>query len=607
MITNTSMEACLEPLEPRLLLSATPIDLTQPAPLQEVNGAWIKWVDPQSTGSGVINSFLRVQGSPSERGYNTDGALEFESKPGAFTRSLMLDEVPRVIIDGQSHREFFLDINESKKQELVSLEELEIYLGSTGDLTGYPNFGGDAYKAFDLDEGVDGDVSLQLSYALNSGSGSGDYVFYIPDSALTGPNKYVYLYSHFGRADRGDPYASDAGFEEWSVGTPCMLCTAEIHGYKFNDLNGNGIDDGEPRLSDWTIYLDTNENGTLDAGEPFRVTDESGQYHFDNLVPGLGADSTHLVRQVLQDGWQQTTPNPPAIELQGYQVYVAITGQVPTDPYAQLEVVEPDLAFGNFELITISGTNFYDTNGDGINGPDDYGLEGWTIYLDGTNGRPLNGEFEDGETHTVTNDQGEYSFENLGPGTYTVREVILDNDKWFQTFPPDEGDYTIEAVSGETYDDRDFGNTSTCCGGFTIRGIRFNDLDGDGERDADEFGLAGWKIFLDGSNGGTLNDVWDPEELWTYTVLNGVYMFRVLLVDQTGEPITYTVREVQQDGWIQTTPNPDPVAGIPGERDQVFSGGNFGNFYTGTMMTIEGVKFEDDLLPENWSKLNASL
>ena len=59
----------------------------------------------------------------------------------------------------------------------------------------------------------------------------------------------------------------------------------------------------EPGLADWTIYLDTNRNGTLDEGELSTVTDGNGNYTFTGLVPG-----TYAVAEVLQLGWRQTSP-----------------------------------------------------------------------------------------------------------------------------------------------------------------------------------------------------------------------------------------------------------------------------------------------------------
>lgn len=47
----------------------------------------------------------------------------------------------------------------------------------------------------------------------------------------------------------------------------------EIHGTKWLDKNGNGFrDEGEPGLAGVTVYVDLNQNGQLDAKEPFAVT-----------------------------------------------------------------------------------------------------------------------------------------------------------------------------------------------------------------------------------------------------------------------------------------------------------------------------------------------
>jgi hypothetical protein len=48
----------------------------------------------------------------------------------------------------------------------------------------------------------------------------------------------------------------------------------EIHGSKWNDLDGDGTwDTGEPGLEGWEIYFDSNQNGQWDAGEPKTTTD----------------------------------------------------------------------------------------------------------------------------------------------------------------------------------------------------------------------------------------------------------------------------------------------------------------------------------------------
>jgi hypothetical protein len=182
-------------------------------------------VSPQPTGTGYIDPFVRLQNKGQQEGYNTSARpfQQDQKNPLNFTHDLQLSEVPVQTIDGVEYREFFLDINESKgqKNELLSLDELRLYLSPNGEL--------DSYNAstktlngltaiYDLDAG--GDNWIKLDYSLNHGSGSGDMVAYIPNSLFTGPDsQYVYLYSRFGDQPG---HESDAGFSEWWVG-PAQL------------------------------------------------------------------------------------------------------------------------------------------------------------------------------------------------------------------------------------------------------------------------------------------------------------------------------------------------------------------------------------------------
>jgi|GEM_PF-2169988 len=63
------------------------IDLTTAGDSATINGALFETSDPNTgAGSGNIDSFLRTQNSPSEFGFNTDGALTLDQKSGPFTR-----------------------------------------------------------------------------------------------------------------------------------------------------------------------------------------------------------------------------------------------------------------------------------------------------------------------------------------------------------------------------------------------------------------------------------------------------------------------------------------------------------------------------------------
>ena len=101
--------------------------------------------------------------------------------------------------------------------------------------------------------------------------------------------------------------------------------------------------------------------------------------------------------------------------------------------------------------------------------------------------------------------------------------------------------------------------------GTTIQGMKFEDVDGDGIRDVGESRVEGWTIFLDTDD----DNVLDADEMNTVTDINGYYEFTHLL------PGTYRIREVQESGWTQTTPNPDLIT-LDGSIKQI-TGVNFGN------------------------------
>jgi|GEM_PF-6986304 len=109
---------------------------------------------------------------------------------------------------------------------------------------------------------------------------------------------------------------------------PSAIIAGEISGLKFNDLNGdgtrdaNGIDDilgntdDEVGLAGWTIFLDKDNDGVLDAGETSTVTGAGGAYTFSVTPDADKSDSDndpYIVREVQQAGWTQTTTNPASI------------------------------------------------------------------------------------------------------------------------------------------------------------------------------------------------------------------------------------------------------------------------------------------------------
>ncbi|HUV03971.1 MAG TPA: hypothetical protein VMX94_02560 [Armatimonadota bacterium] len=197
------------------MAGAGELDLTVAGSSGSINGAYFSQDDPHSTGSGLIHSFVRMQATGTEQGYNTDWRpVEFdEDNTSTFNHSLLWSVVPVVTIGDVDYREFLLDVNETKPGSLISLDKLEIYLLSTENRHDYSAFGTPVYT---MDPASQNNW-IKLDYALNSGSGGGDMFAYIPNSLFTGTNQYVYLFSRF-----GDNFSTSDGFEEWAWREPII-------------------------------------------------------------------------------------------------------------------------------------------------------------------------------------------------------------------------------------------------------------------------------------------------------------------------------------------------------------------------------------------------
>lgn len=203
--------------------AAPTVDLTTINATGMINGAWFYEVHAAPTGSGNIQSFVRIgkdQDNPAiTQGYNTEARpVEYdENTSPTFTRPLLLSDVPVVDLSGTLYREFLLDINQNKTGDgrLLSLDTIEIYQSDDGTLGGPGVHAGGFPGTLVYDMDGLADSWILLDYALNHGSGTGDMFAYIPDSLFIDED-YVYLYSMFG-ASEGSLHPNTASFEEWAV------------------------------------------------------------------------------------------------------------------------------------------------------------------------------------------------------------------------------------------------------------------------------------------------------------------------------------------------------------------------------------------------------
>jgi len=83
--------------------------------------------------------------------------------------------------------------------------------------------------------------------------------------------------------------------------------TLLITGTVFNDKNANGVrNTGEPGLSGWKLFIDTNNNGKLDIGELTTTTAADGTYRF--IIAPPTSKTTYHFRQSVKAHFHQTLP-----------------------------------------------------------------------------------------------------------------------------------------------------------------------------------------------------------------------------------------------------------------------------------------------------------
>jgi hypothetical protein len=352
-----------------------------------------------------------------------------------------------------------------------------------------------------------------------------------------------------------------------------------ISGQKWLDVNADGRRDTQDvGLAGWTIFLDLNNNGVLDSGEPSTTTGEGGQYFFTNVPPG-----EYTVAEVVQPGWTQTYPiDCVNLEFEDQTVGALFqagqsfttTGDnntpytVSVGPFnlpsggtsSNFAQIDPGgIAGGTGKEIQLNNVNLQFSFAAAVGGVSlHFADQGGSVNLS------VNGESRALEQLSELNGQllgGALVRVTLVDGTRQLLELvgavssfaIGGQELWvdtvcLQTLPRTPGVYVVDLESGGRAVGRDFGNARN--GGIT--GQKWLDTDGDGQRDDLEPGLPGWQIYLDLNRNGEH----DPGEPVTTTDQNGNYAFPDLA------PGVYIVGEILQPNWVQTYPAPQTLADL---------------------------------------------
>ena len=162
------------------------------------------------------------------------------------------------------------------------------------------------------------------------------------------------------------------------------------------------------------------------------------------------------------------------------------------------------------ETAKIGGRVFNDADSDGVRDAGEAGLAGVTVTL--ARSGFANKTF-------VTGASGEFSFQNLPAGTYTVSQTLLTGN--VATTPPG-GTYTVVVSAGQIVGDRLFGqHHNEVAATFKISGKLWNDADGDGIFDAGESTSGVRTVYIDANGNGQL----DAGEKQTQSNAGGEYSF----------------------------------------------------------------------------------
>jgi len=371
---------------------------------------------------------------------------------------------------------------------------------------------------------------------------------------------------------------------------------ASIAGNVWLDANNNGVrDPGEDGIAGVSISLPA---GTVDAlGNPVAsvLTDANGDYLFVDLLAGTYTVTQQAAQPVVGG---VTTLNGTTVAGTVSGVPSGTASTVATVPSAVSGIVLPagrasiGNNFGETLPVAVSGRVFFDVNNDGVqSGPGETGIAGVTIELTGVDDTGASVSLT-----TTTDANGDFSFEGLRPGTYTLTQPTQPpGTSNGQTIPGSAGGTgtpitTVpSAISGidlTTPGSRSIDNLfGEIPMNSSISGRVWNDLDNDGVIDPGETGIEGVVIRLTGTD-----PAGNPVSRETVTGPDGRYTFTEL------PPGTYVIVQPEQPagtlsgitvpgtgGGTATTPSttPSTISGVVLGVGEEASANNFGEIPVG--------------------------
>jgi fimbrial isopeptide formation D2 family protein/uncharacterized repeat protein (TIGR01451 family) len=422
---------------------------------------------------------------------------------------------------------------------------------------------------------IDGDGSVDYTETTTTGA-NGTYSF----NNLLGGTYSVAV-------DESDLLGDSANWEQTfdlnGVATPSVTSVILAPGTTRTDVDFGYT--GAGSLGD-RVWYDADRDGVQDAGEnglagveviifadidgdgvaeyiDTAVTDASGNYLFTHLP---ATSYTTAVNNLTLPGGSTPTYDldSATVSPDGIDIYTLALGE-------NIDRVD----FGYAGSGSIGDRVWRDTNGDGMQDAGETGIAGVTITLTGD--LDHDGSADD-TLAAVTDANGNYTFDNLFLGAYTVAVNVAGlppgnnpTDDLDGVGTPNTADVTL-TTGTPVRDDVDFGYNSEGTIGDTV----WYDADGDSVQDAGELGLVNVTVTLAGDTNG--DGVFDDVTLTDTTDASGHYLFDQL---QAG---TYNLTLTGLPAGMSSTADPD--GGAADTATLILGGGetnldqDFG--YTGT-------------------------
>lgn len=319
---------------------------------------------------------------------------------------------------------------------------------------------------------------------------------YLPTFRRLQPQGLVSVIGQDGKTDLksytapGTNSQEDAGFFRYA-------CVGD---YVWEDLNGNGIQDaGEPGIPGLEVLLE----GTAGDGSQISMitlTDATGKYNFDKLLPG-----TYTIKVNLPDGFRtgpyragtNDTVDNDAVFLEVRDAFIAFV-----EPFMLMSgEMDKNIDIGVYRWSSAGDLIWEDLNGNGVFEAGEPGISGVALTLTGTAG--------DGSIvlqNTSTDENGKYSFHQLKPGNYTMTAALPSGYLWVapnagndtaldSDFDPDYGTVSFELTSNTVKSDIDGGAVRMAA----IMGVVWEDFNCDGARMISEPGLAEVEVKITGT------------------------------------------------------------------------------------------------------------